>query len=233
VELKYVGVGIYSVPDASRLTGVHPSTIYRWVRGYERHVDGKARTSAPVFRRDFPELKEPLCLSFADMIEIRYVDAFRDQGLTWATIRDAHVAASSRFETGHPFSTGRFRTEGRAIFEDMRADHREKGLREVVTGQHQFAEMLVPALRGLRFAQGRPDLWWPMVDDKRIVIDPKRRFGAPIVDRVGIAASVLARYVENGDSVERVAHAYGIELRDVEVAVEFQRLFFPRTRRVA
>jgi uncharacterized protein (DUF433 family) len=56
-----------------------------------------------------------------------------------------------------------------------------------------------------------------------IVVDPAIRFGQPVVDRVGIATSVLRKaYYANGEDAEFVAEWYGIAARHVRAAVEFE-----------
>ena len=36
---KLIGLGIYSIPEAARLTKVPNNTIYRWIRGYKYHSE--------------------------------------------------------------------------------------------------------------------------------------------------------------------------------------------------
>ena len=54
-EKTRLGIGIYSVPEASRLSGVASQRIRRWLRGYHYDVRGAARESAPVIAAQFGE----------------------------------------------------------------------------------------------------------------------------------------------------------------------------------
>ncbi len=58
------------------------------------------------------QLTIPLALGFLDLIEIRFVDAFRRVGVSWATLRRANERAQEMFGGSHPFCTNRFVTDG-------------------------------------------------------------------------------------------------------------------------
>lgn len=58
-------------------------------------------------------------------------------------------------------------------------------------------------------------------DEQRIVMNPRRRFGEPIVERCGYTASTLWEAYEIEGGIEAAARAYGVENRDVELACEY------------
>jgi len=45
-----LGLGVYSVPEAARLTGVSSRRIRRWLQGYSYSSGGAARASRPLWR---------------------------------------------------------------------------------------------------------------------------------------------------------------------------------------
>jgi len=55
-------------------------------------------------------------LSFRDLIELRFVKTFRDLGVGLTTIRDCYRRAVDEIHDDRPFSTQRFRTDGKTIF---------------------------------------------------------------------------------------------------------------------
>jgi len=56
-----------------------------------------------------------------------------------------------------------------------------------------------------------------------VVIDPAYRFGAPLVEPVGIPTSTLRHsYYANAENAGVVAHWYGIEPKHVMAAVDFE-----------
>ncbi len=56
-----------------------------------------------------PPVDGQLALSFLDLIEVRFVDAFLENGVPWKTIRSAAINAMEYFGQGHPLSNKRFK----------------------------------------------------------------------------------------------------------------------------
>ncbi len=90
-------------------------TLSRWLRGYDFKVNGEVHRSEPLWRPDYP-VDERVELSFRDLIELRFVKAFRDAGLSLQTIRICFQRAVEEVRDPRPFSTRRFRTDGKTIF---------------------------------------------------------------------------------------------------------------------
>src|SRR4051812_45573373 len=98
VTNHFYGVGIYSILEAARLTGVAPRRIRRWIRGYSfRGATGQTRRSAPVFHSQLPVIDGQAALGFLDLIEVRFVDAFLKRGVQWPAIRLAEMNARQVF----------------------------------------------------------------------------------------------------------------------------------------
>ena len=78
-----VGVGIYSIAEAGRLTSVASARIRRWVRGYTLDSRGGQHHSPAVWQRQLPIIDGNLAVSFSDLIEVRFVDLFLRRGVSW------------------------------------------------------------------------------------------------------------------------------------------------------
>ena len=115
---QLLGVGLYSVPEAARIAKVSGRSVTRWMLGYQfRLADGSARPMPALWRRDFDET-EVIALTFRDLLEVRFVNAFRLAGVSWHVIRRSAEVAAELFGASHPFSSQRFITDGRLIFAD-------------------------------------------------------------------------------------------------------------------
>jgi hypothetical protein len=121
--------------------------------------------SPPVFPSALSAGDGTITVTFLDLIEIRFVDAFISAGVRWKTLRDAYARVAAALGS-HPFSRGRFVTDGRAMFQEFarersaRSDH---AFADVVTGQTIFGAALTPYLATLKF--DNDDLaieWWPL-----------------------------------------------------------------------
>lgn len=221
-----LGVGIYAVPEAARLTGVSTGRIRRWLRGYTFQYAGEEHASKPVWQRQLPTIEGKLALGFLDLLEVRFVDAFRQRGVTWKTLRAAAEKARNLFDTTHPFSTRRFKTDGRSIFAQLVNEATgEPALIDIVKTQYAFNKVLEPFLHGLEFDESDQAFrWWPLGLKRSVVIDPQRSFGQPIVNKEGVPTSILARaFYAAEESVAAITGWYEVAPRSVRDAVEYEQ----------
>jgi uncharacterized protein (DUF433 family) len=219
-----IGHGIYSLSDAERLTGVPARRIRRWTAGYVITKRGDVRQSTPVIaNRLSGELGVP-ALNFADLIEVRFLNAFRELGVSMKAIRIASVRAKAILGLSHPFSSQRFSTDRHTILAQFVTDTGDDVMLDLVHSQYELERLISRFLVGeIEFNQrGQPERWRPFPESDRIVIDPARAFGAPILDAEGIQTLVLARAVQAEGSIDVVAKMFGIEPAAVEVAYRYE-----------
>jgi len=222
-KVTYLNVGIYSVAEASKLTGVSSERIRRWVKGYRSNLRKKIYSA--LWTPQLPDINGKLGLGFLDLIEIKFVGAFLDRGVSWPMIHQAREKAAGLYPgVSHPFCTRQFFTDGRRIFTELHRETRESSLLEIATDQHVFSEITRPFLKQLEFKDGTTlERWWPLGTDKQIVVDPKKNFGQPTISHEGIATQVLAETVRANGSVEEVARWYEISPQSVQQAVYYER----------
>lgn len=220
--------GIYSIPEASRLTHVSTWRIRRWLRGYEFKTKHGVQRSLAVWHSQLAPIDNRIALGFFDLLEVRCVDALITAGVTWKTLRQAHTKAQELFRHRHPFCTNKLMTDGQTIFMTLQEKNDEKTLWDMKDVQRVFDQIIQPFLKNVEFEQGEiPARWWPMGKDHRVALDPRRNFGQPSIFQDGIPTSVLARSVSaNGsteDSVEEVARWFEISPDSVLGALEFEK----------
>lgn len=80
---KFIGIGIYSILEASKLTGVSRQRISRWLRGYDYRYKGQKRRAKAVWTGQIDPLEGIAALGFLDLIEICFVDQFVKLGLVF------------------------------------------------------------------------------------------------------------------------------------------------------
>ncbi len=219
-----IGLGIYSVPEAGRLTGIKSRTIRRWLRGYSYKVGDELHHSSEVVLADLRQTKEAFALSFRDLIEVRFVQAFRRHGVSWKTLRAASCLGQKMLQTTHPFSTKAFRTDGKKIFAELADGSRDPKLLDLLDNQYVFREILAPHLySGLERSPDDEVLrWWPMNRTGLVVLDPGRSFGQPIINEEGVSTWVLAKAFEAEESINRVAGWFDVKPASVRAAVTFE-----------
>ena len=221
---RFIGRGIYSVADAARLTKVSRGRASRWLRGYTYRSGEDFRESGPVWRSDLPPVDGQLALSFLDLIEVRFVDAFLKNGVPWKTIRSAAINAMEYFGQGHPLSNKRFKTDGQSIFLEVVRSTGDVDLLDMAKNQYAFRRVISPSLyTGLDFSESNVAVrWWPLGQRRRIVIDPNRSFGRPIISKSGVPTGVIAAAVRTEGSVSRVAKWFEIDQVSAKAAMAFE-----------
>lgn len=217
-----INLGIYLVPEASKLTRVSTGRIRRWLKGYRYAHGNKRYTSPPVWVGDIQPIDGKLALSFLDMMEVRLVDAFLKQGVSWKTLRAARSIAREEFKLTHPFCSNRFATDGREIFLKLSTITREEGLLNITRHQHVFADVIRPFLKGVEFLNDQILRWWPLGQKKSVVIDPRRSFGQPVVSREGVPTVVLFKALKATGSLSDVVKWFEVSESAVRDAAEFE-----------
>jgi len=209
MDQQLLGIGLYSVPEASRLTGVPASSIRRWLWGEVSRTNGRPHRTPPLWSPQPPPVDGARTLSFSDLVELRFVLALRHHGLGMSAIRQLHDRAAAAIGESRPFSTLRFRDEGGRIAS-------ESGCGEVRTG------ILAPLYEDLDFSKdGTAVRWWPLGREHEVVVDPQRNFGHPVVREKGVSTEVLADAYETEGSIPEVARWYDVREDAVRDAVEF------------
>jgi hypothetical protein len=239
-DYRWIGRGVYTTAEASRLTGISPGRIRRWMEGYTFMRRGDVRTSPPVLSRGlnaFPE-SASMTISFRDLIEIMCVSGFLNAGVRWPRLRKAYGKAGEVLGIDHPFATRRFLTDGYSVLLNLN----DRYLLDSVSDQFALFQILRPYLKtdGLDFADEFAARWWPMGKRKPVFVDGRLSFGQPVVTQ-GVPTLVLYRaYLTerrtrsdiatvdpNSQTIDQktvayVAEWYSIASRSVRVAIEYE-----------
>ncbi|HWL16940.1 MAG TPA: hypothetical protein VNR00_15135 [Opitutus sp.] len=222
IASSLLGAGIYTVPEAARLTRVSPSRIRRWLKGYDFRTKKDRHHSAPVWQGQFEPLDQKLAVGFKDLMEIRFVHGFLNAGVSWKTMRAAHLAAKNKLGSDHPFCTHEFATDGRGILLKEAHESGDTSLINITTDQREFDRVVTPFLKELDF-DGGIARWWPLGKERLVVVDPVKNLGQPTVTRSGVPTRVLARSVKANGSTDAVAQWFEVAPEEVRDAVEFEQ----------
>lgn len=221
-----LGVGLYMVPEASRLVKIPEQRIRRWLNGYSYISKGEKRIMPQLWDSQIGRIDDTLALGFLDLMEIRFVNRFVQHGVPLQTIRRALEAAKDIIGKRYPFSTRRFQTDGRTIFAEILHESGETHLLDLVKSQFAFASVISPSLYSdMDFSKEDEALrWWPMGHKRKVVVDPGFAFGQPIVSESSIPTATLASAVDAEGSIEAVATWFGISKKAVKDAVSFEEM---------
>ncbi|WP_024462020.1 hypothetical protein [Marinimicrobium sp. LS-A18] len=227
-ENSLIGVGLYSLPEASAITGIPSAVLSRWLFGYTSNSEGHKIHHAPVWT---PQLQgyEQKALGFMDLLEARFVYAFRKHGVSLQAVRAASEFAKECFNSDHPFTCREFKTDGRSIFAELIKSEglEEEALIDLVKRQYAFKAVIGPSLyKGITYSETGEPLSWHPHGNRHIVLDPRRSFGRPIDQKSGVPTEVLYHAFKVEKDAKFVARLYEVDLKAVAAAIEFEQGLF-------
>lgn len=219
---QIVGLGLYTIPEAARLTKVPARKVRGWVNGYSQRASAGGR-SAPIIHRQIPTIDGKTALGFLDLLEVRFVNWLSEYGVSWNTIRVAAERARQALGHDHPFALARFHTDGKGIFLETQEETGDRKLLDLARNNFAMYEIVEASFReGVEFRDGVASLWHPSKTLHQIVLDPTRAFGRPIDRDSGVPTATLADAYQAEGDFNTVARWYEVTPETVRAAVEFE-----------
>jgi uncharacterized protein (DUF433 family) len=219
--ITLVESGIYSVEEASRLLQTTPRKIRGWIDGYPR------TKSEPVLKNDLGWLKRSLAFSFANLMEMRFIEFFAARGVRVSSIRAMAEEAQRILDHPHPFATSTiFTTDGRKIFAKVASEADDPRLYDLKEKNWAMLPVIQQSLLKDTEYNPRGDavLWRPRVNvSPSVVIHPSRSFGQPILAEAGVPTRTVSDAWEAEGDLNRVAEWFEISAAHVLEAVEFEQ----------
>jgi uncharacterized protein (DUF433 family) len=223
IQPTLLGVGLYTTRDAAVLTGVPSPRVRRWMARYTHGRQDAPGRSGPLWTPQSPRTGQDIALGFRDLMELRFVARFLAVGISLQSIRRALAIGREVVGDERPFSTARFRTDGRQIFLQVSREAEEPTLIDIVNRQYAFHRMIEPSFRDIDFGDGVPERWWPMSHRSQVVLDPLRNFGQPMVADQGVPTRAIADAVAVEGSAAKVAKLFELPPTAVRDALAFER----------
>jgi len=216
-----LGTGVYTLQEASRLLTVPVSKLRGWVAGYP------GTAAEPIITTEHEVLDNHVALSFINLMEARFIDAFSKYGVHVRSIRLMAAEAKRVLNHSHPFATDfLFRTDGRKIFIEVAEETGDKKLYDLRGKNWAFHGLLAAALKeGVVFGEsGVARAWHPRPRiTPNVVVDPRFAFGQPILEQSATPTrALLDAFHAEGESYEMVANWYQLPVEQVRQAIEFE-----------
>lgn len=222
-----IGIGLYSVPEASKITGVPSQTISRWIKGYKyKDIKGNKKSTAPVWQSELAEFTEQTTLSFKDLVEVRCIKKFREHNITLPSIRKAYEYVSEELNTYYPFANKVFYTDGKKILVGIESKETptNKKLINPITKQWNAHEIVSQSfIDSFHYDENNEVDRWHWLNDT-VVIDPQRSFGRPILNKEGIPTDILYKSFQVEKDKKYVANIYDIPVSSLNKAIEFEEM---------
>lgn len=226
-RMELVSVGMYSFPEASRILRIKSRDLRRWLLGYryKQPTTGELVYSPPLWQSQLANAQVE-GVGFRDLIELRFICAFRSVGVSLQTIRLAQQNAREIFENPFPFSARRFRTDGRTIFLEALQSSGESQFIDLTKKQYAFEKIISASLyEGLEFNSGETQAvrWYPLARSTAVKLDPEICFGKAVVTDGSVPTAVLANAVKVEGDAARVAKIFEVPPAAVRAAVRYEQ----------
>ncbi len=212
----------YSLTDAARFIGAHPTTLRSWFKGRAYPTKSGPRRS--------PNLLVPATsdsFSFQNLVQAHVVQGIRKRyHIPMHRVRDAlaylrdsmgslDLLASEQFyhDTEHLL----LKVENRLISLSERGQNVSETilrqyLHRIKYGRDGFASRLHPFLTT---ATGQ------LYEPRHIMIDPTIAFGKPCLERLGVKTAIIAERFLAGEPIEELAADYGAEPDEIQEAIRW------------
>src|SRR5262245_48080152 len=213
----------YSIIEAAHYLRLPPSTLRDWVKGRPYPTAMERRFSAPLLSLPPRSPREPLALSFFNLVEAHVLGALRREHIVsmWK-VRESLTFLEKHFPSPHPLAEQQFETNGIDLFIETYGQL----INVNQDGQLAMRDLLRMYLSRLeRDAAGVPVKLYlftrpPSVDAPRVIaVDPYVAFGRPVVMGTGITTAILAERYKAGEFIEDLVYDYDLSSQAIQEAI--------------
>jgi len=211
-----IGKGIFPFPDVVKILDMPYRKVYAWMRRYWKGELGETFKSNYVW-----EVEGSRAVNFLTLAELHTMMLLADAGVRAQEVHEAREALAVAYDTSVPFAHKEvlegIRTKGNKVFWET------KNGTITLEGKKPFQSNVIRLL--LKKLDFNEDLlaskYYPMGKGKPIVIDPRRKFGSPVLINHNVYPQTLYYLYKGGEPKEFIAHLYKIKLEEVEAAIEY------------
>lgn len=209
---------LYSYAEAARLLRLPTETLRRWLEGATR-----AGVSYPPVIRAEPTGADSV--TWGEFVEAGLLRGYQAKRVSLQTMRP--FIGQMREQSGVPYPLAHFKPlidNKKLVYELQRATQLDPKLYLVNAehGQMLWAPPVQEFLETVEFnPAGAVSRLFPFGLKTPVVIDPEVSFGVPQIK--GIRTELVAESVAAGESEEQAALNWGLGMKDVGAALEWER----------
>lgn len=216
----------YSIPEAASFVERPTSTVRRWTIGNVRKQRGGVSTvDEPLIVAD-GALYGAIPLSFLNLLELRFLAAYRSR-IPLQAIRRALDFAGSELNVARPLLTLDFKTHGQSLFLQWASDTDEPFLMNAsLHGQLAWPAALDDFIASVDYDEREKSAyrWWPLGRKNPVIVDTLLNGGIPSTALSGVRTNAIAVHRSEGLDVGEIAYDVGASEDEVLAALRFERI---------
>ncbi|MEQ8879104.1 MAG: DUF433 domain-containing protein [Cyclobacteriaceae bacterium] len=211
-----LGNGIYTLSEISQILRIPYGKVNRWVNQYWDGELGKRYESAYSWT-----VQDTRAIGFHTLVEFYMLVQLGEAGVPTRNVLKAHQELSEIFDTAFPFARkdviDNIRVDGKKIYFDIKGDILS------LDGTKQFnLSYIRDFVENLDFDHDEiATRLWPLGKDRKVIIDPHRQFGHPVLGETNIYPETLFSLHKAGESTSFIAITYEIDEELVKDAIAY------------
>jgi uncharacterized protein (DUF433 family) len=217
----------YTPGEAARYLRIPFRSVHNWAFGFVYQTSaGEKRRGLPLIE---PADRSKNLLSFVNMAELHVLDALRNyHQISPQRLRQLIAYLRRTFDSAHPLIDEMMFTDQLNVFVEKAGTlinatrEGQYAMRQILEAHLQRIDQDVDglAVRLYPFVRRKPDPGEaPREQPKVIALDPRVRFGRPVIVGTSIPTVEVAERFKAGDSVNALADEYGRPREEIEEVI--------------
>ncbi len=203
------------MPDIAAILDLPVDKVNRWFRAYWKAQFGRGTQT------DFSQGEgRERVVNFHTLIEFFVFYQLRQAGVSVRRIVKAHTILEETFQTAYPFASASILADeqGNVLFEGKVGEL----IRADKTRQLVIKEIIEPFCKKIAFGPDKlAKQLYPVGRESSVVIDPRRRFGQPVIGDTNITTETVFDLHRGGESPEHIARLYDLTNKQVADALAY------------
>lgn len=213
-----LGNGIFTTQEIAQILRVPYYKVNKWITKYWDGNLGKC------YEHEYSwSVGNTRAVGFHTLIEFYVMMQFAEAGVVTKEVLKAHKELSKFYNTNFPFAQkevlDNIKTDNSKIFLYINGDTIS------LDGSRQFnLDIIKVFFKNLDFDNDMlASRFWPMGKKHKVVCDPLRKFGQPVLDGTSIQSEAIYRMYLAEESISFIASIYEIPVNMVKDAIAFHK----------
>ncbi len=211
-----IGSGIYTIAEIAKILSLPYARVNSWINKYWDNTFYKELNSSYTWK-----VERSKAVDFYTLVELYILILLGEAGVSTREIIKARIELSKVYDTPFPFAQKKIiesiKTDGKKIF--FKTNNGTISL----DGARQFQIDFVKVFfKNLEFDnEFMANKFYPLGKNRRIIVDPTRQFGHPVIGNTNIYPETLYNLHKAGEPTKFIAHIYEIGEKEVLDAIEY------------
>lgn len=213
-----LGKGMYTIPDAAVILDLPGEKIRRWIKKYwEMEFAGAGVADSGYTWGE----RRGKAFNFYTLIELMAVHSFRETGVSFRVIKAAHEQLSEILDTAYPFAHSDLFSDGKRLYYEYDSSFLELSEKQ----QFSFKRLILQYCKKIDFHNTThlATRYWPLGKEHNIIVDPRHRFGQPVIEGTNIEVHAIINMLRAGEEPGFIASVYGLTDHQIEDARQFMK----------